>query len=119
MSNVRKNNILLEKSDILAHNIFKITKIFPKSEQYGITSQLRRAALSVPLNIIEGYARFKPKSHIQFLEIAFGSLKETHYLIEFSHKERYIKSDENKTLIDLCVEIEKMLYSKIRTLKVR
>ena len=117
MSNVWENNLILIKADKLAHLIYQTTKSFPTSELYGITSQLRRAALSVVLNIIEGYSRFKIKSHIQFLEIAFGSLKETHYLIEFSHKENYISDTREKSLTDLCNEVEKMLYAKIKTMR--
>jgi four helix bundle protein len=117
MSDVWQNNTILLKADLLAHEIYKITNSFPKTELYGVTSQLRRAALSVPLNIIEGYSRFKIKPHINFLEIAYGSLKETHYLIDFCVKEKFIKDSDYDELLNLCVEIEKMLYSKIKTLK--
>ena len=119
MRNVWENNVLLIKADKLAHLIYKVSKGFPKSERYGITSQIRRAGLSVPLNIIEGYSRFRVKTHIQFLEIAFGSLKEVHYLVEFSYKEGYLNSLQRNRVIDICDEVEKMLYSKIRTLKNR
>ena len=51
------NNPLIEKSDELAHLVYKITKDFPKEELYGLVSQIRRAAVSIPLNIIEGFAR--------------------------------------------------------------
>lgn|SRR3989304_4089868 len=119
MSNVWESNILLVKADQLAHLVFEVTRSFPRSELYGLVSQLRRAALSVPLNVIEGYSRFKVKTHIQFLEIAFGSLKETHYLIEFCHKERYIRANDHRKLLGLSEEVEKMLFAKIRTLKKR
>ncbi|PJB19449.1 four helix bundle protein, partial [Candidatus Falkowbacteria bacterium CG_4_9_14_3_um_filter_36_9] len=59
----------------------KITRSFPKDELYGITSQLRRAALSVILNYIEGYARKRDKVYKNFLEISYGSLKEAKYLL--------------------------------------
>ena len=119
MSNVWENNILLIKADELAHLAYQVTRLFPKTEQYGITSQLRRAALSVALNIIEGYSRFKIKSHIQFLEVSFGSLKETHYLIEFCHKENLLNHNQVDKLLNLCIEVEKMLYAKIKTLKLK
>lgn len=117
MSNVWENNIILIKANKLVHLVYRVSSRFPKSEIFGVTSQLRRATLSVVLNIIEGYSRFKPKTHIQFLEIAFGSLKETHYLIEFSSEEKYIDIKDKQILLDLCNEIEKMLYSKIKTMK--
>lgn len=117
MNDVWEKNLIIIKADELAHLVYKITRNFPKEEVYGITSQIRRAVLSVPLNLIEGYSRFKIKSHIQFLEIAFGSLKETHYLIDFSHKEQFLMVVNYQKMVDLCIEIEKMLYAKMRTMK--
>jgi len=75
---------LKSKMDEFVHLIYKITKNFPKEELYGVTSQLRRAALSIILNYIEGYARVKDKVHKNFLEISYGSLKEVKYLLHFS-----------------------------------
>ncbi len=117
MTNVWQKNIILIKADKLAHLIYSVTKNFPKQEQYGLTSQIRRSSVSVILNMIEGYSRFRDKSHIQFLEVSFGSLKETHYLVEFCTSEKLITQQDSKKLILLCDEVEKMLYSKIKTLK--
>ena len=78
---------LVKKMDGYAHAVYKLTKNFPREELYGITSQLRRASLSVALNFIEGYARFRNKVNKNFLEISYGSLKESKYLIEFSFEE--------------------------------
>lgn len=117
MSNVWEKNILLEKADKLVHEAYSVTKTFPKYEMFGISSQLRRAAVSVVLNMIEGYSRFKTTSHINFLEIAFGSLKETQYLIDFSFKEGYLKQNDGIRLRQMSEEISKMLYSKIRTMR--
>lgn len=117
MSNVWTSNILLIKSKQLAHDVYRSTRKFPKHELYGVTYQIRKAALSISLNIIEGYSRFKIKPHINFLEIAFGSLKETQFLVEFCHDEQYLSKEETVQLLSLCEEISKMLYSKIRTLK--
>ena len=84
------HNKLKNKMDTLAHMVYHITSDFPKTEIYGIISQLRRAALSIVLNYIEGYARVKDKIHINFLEISYGPLKETKYLLHFSYVENYI-----------------------------
>jgi four helix bundle protein len=80
----------LNELKLLTHSyvkeIYKLTRNFPKEELYGITSQLRRAAISIILNIIEGYARRKGRNckvYLNFLETAYGSLKETKYLIFF------------------------------------
>lgn len=76
--------------DEYAHFVYKLTKTFPKDEVYGITSQLRRSSVSVILNYIEGYARIKDKVHKNFLEISYGSLKESKYLLHFSFIENYL-----------------------------
>ncbi len=110
-------DILTLKADELAHEIYKLTKKFPKEELFGITSQLRRAALSVILNIVEGFARNRKKEYIHFLEIAYGSLKETKYLLHFSYKESYYNSEEYKPIINLAEEVGKLLWAKIQNLK--
>lgn len=119
MSFTWENNILVTKANQLAHLIYLLTKSFPPSEKFGLVSQLRRAAISVVLNIIEGYARFRTKSHINFLEIAFGSLKETQYLIEFCFEEMLITEKNYQKAKDLCDEVARILYSKMRTLRSR
>ncbi|MBI5356456.1 four helix bundle protein [Candidatus Collierbacteria bacterium] len=117
MSNVWENNILLVKADWLVHNIYRVVRNFPANERFGITSQICRASLSIVLNIIEGYSRFGQKEHIRFLEISFGSAKETHYLIEFCFQEKLVKKDDYDILLGLINEVEKMLYSKLKTLR--
>ena len=82
-----KESILLQKADDLAYKIYQESKKFPKEEMYGLTSQLRRAILSVPLNIVEGYGRQSKKEYGRFLNIAYGSLKEAKYLLHFAHRE--------------------------------
>jgi len=114
-----KNSILFKKADELAHLIYKITKNFSKEEVYGLTSQMRRAVLSVPLNIVEGFARQRDKSYKQFLLIAYGSLKETKYLLHFSSVEGLIKEDDYKKAVSLAEEVGKMLWSAINKIKER
>jgi len=102
--------------DEYAHLVYKLTKDFPKDELYGITSQLRRAALSVPLNYIEGYARIKDKVHKNFLEISYGSLKESKYLLHFSLMENYLSKIDYDKIIRLAEEIGAMLWGILRKL---
>ncbi|MBW1716806.1 MAG: four helix bundle protein [Deltaproteobacteria bacterium] len=73
-------------ADDLALRLYLVTKGFPKDELYGITSQLRRAALSVPSNIVEGYSRKGDKELSRFINISLGSLAETKYLLKFAKK---------------------------------
>lgn len=102
------------KMDEYAHMIYELTKKFPKDELYGITSQLRRAALSVILNYIEGYARIKNKVHKNFLEISYGSLKESKYLLHFSFVENYLSKDDYDKTIKLAEDIGAMLWGILR-----
>jgi len=115
--NVWENNILLTKTDHLVHEVYRVAKKLPSNERFGIISQLLRAIISVPLNMIEGYSRFSRKDHARFLEISFGSLKEAHYLIEFSWKEGWINDEDYRRLEEFFDEIERMLYAKIKTMR--
>lgn len=95
---------------------YKMTKDFPNEEIYGLTSQMRRAGISIPSNIVEGCARESQQEYLRFLEIAFGSLKELHYQFELSEKLGYLKdSDINYNL--RFNEAEKVLGSLIRSLR--
>ena len=108
---------LKEKMDEYAHFVYKLTRNFPKEELYGLTSQLRRAGLSIVLNYIEGYARQKSKVHKNFLEISYGSLKETKYLLHFSLKEGFIKEEEYKKAVALAEDIGAMLWGILRNIE--
>jgi four helix bundle protein len=105
-----KKLIVFQKADELAFQIYKVTKTFPKTEAYGLTSQIRRAALSIPVNIVEGYSRRSNKELKQFLNIALGSYAETEYLLNFSKRLNYL--DRNISHIDtLLDEVGKLLWS--------
>ena len=104
------------KMDKYAHFVYKITKNFPKNELYGIVSQIRRSALSIILNYVEGYARRKPLVHLNFLEISFGSLKESKYLLHFSLIEKYLNIEDYHYGISLSEEISAMLWTEIDNL---
>lgn len=103
--------------DEYAHLVYGITKEFPKGEMYGTTSQLRRAALSVILNYIEGFARRRKAVKKNFWEISYGSLKESKYLLHFTLVEGYYKKEEYKKLMKLADEIGAMLWSSIKSIK--
>lgn len=88
-----KKLVVWQVADELAKEVYVLTRKFPKEEIYVLTSQLRRAVLSVVLNIIEGYARSSRNEFRQFLRIALGSLAETTYLLEFAAEQKYITED--------------------------
>ncbi len=115
-----EKDILLPKADGYAHRVYKLTLGLPKDELYGITSQLRRAALSVPLNIVEGYARQSLKTQIQFLRISYGSLKESQYIIGFTIAEKLlINTTTALSVIEDGDELAKMLWTKTKTLEAK
>lgn len=107
--------IVFQKADALAFSIYRATETFPKSEIFGLTSQLRRASLSIPTNIVEGYARKSKKEFSQFINIALGSLAETEYLFSFAKRLDYLKGDASQIEI-LLEEVGKLLWSFYRSL---
>ena len=108
---------LKQKMHLYIKLVYKVTKLFPRDELYGVVSQLRRAALSVILNHIEGYARFKTGSKLQFYETSYASLKESKYLVYFSFTENYLTEENYKILLDMAEEIGKMLWFEIKPLQ--
>jgi len=108
---------LKTKMDEYVHLVYKITRNFPKEELYGITSQLKRATLSIILNYIEGFARKKKAVKKNFWEIAYGSLKESKYLLHFSLVEKYLNQKDYDKAIKLTEEIGAMLWRSIQPLK--
>ena len=111
------SDLLIPKANIFVHEVYRLARLLPKDELFGLTSQLRRAVLSVILNMIEGYARQSRKDHKRFLEISYASLKETKYLLEFSIEERYLSAEQTALALKLCDELGRMLWKKIQTLK--
>ena len=108
---------LKQKMDLYAHEVYRVTKSFPKSELYGLVSQLRRAAISVVLNYIEGFARIRQKVYVSFLEISYGSLKESQYLLEFCSAEGLLNDGDFKTIHATGDEIGAMLWSIMKNIK--
>lgn len=108
------HQILKDKIDNYCHLSYSVSRKFPKEELYGITSQFRRAVISVALNYIEGYARIKGKVHKNFIEISYGSLKESIYLIDFTYKESFITELDYNELKNLSEEISRMLWGMLK-----
>jgi four helix bundle protein len=106
-----------QKSHNLAVMIYQNTKTFPKEELYGISSQLRRAIVSIPTNIAEGCGRGSDKDFAKFAQIAVGSASESEYLILLSNELNYIEKDVSEQLIEKVCEIKRMLTSLIKNLR--
>jgi len=106
-----------ELADEVAILTYLETRNFPKDEMYGLTSQMRRSAVSVPSNIVEGCARESQTEFLRFLEIAFASLRELHYQFGLSKRLGYF-AENSFTGYDLkLLETEKVLGSLIRSLR--
>ncbi len=111
--------IVWQKSMLLVTNLYAVTKRFPKDEVYGLTSQLRRCAVSVPSNIAEGFGRNSTVDYIRFLRIASGSIYELQTQIEIAENLEYIDSqDFDRINVDV-TEIAKMLSGMINKLSRR
>lgn len=106
-------------ADELAVLIYRVTLLFPKEELYGLTSQMRRAAVSVASNIVEGCARESQIEYLRFLEIAFGSLRELHYQFGLAMRLGYIRELESSECEIKFHETEKVLSALIRAFRSR
>ncbi len=96
--------------------VYQITKAFPKEELYGLTSQIRRAAVSVASNIVEGCARESQQEYIRFLEIAYASLKEANYQPSLAKRLGYLREEDFLKCHSKMIEAEKVLYSLKKSL---
>mgnify|MGYP000866694694 CR=1 FL=1 len=103
----------------LAEACYRETAAFPRSEMYGLTSQIRRAASSVPANIAEGYGRETRTSFIQFLRISQGSLKELETHVLLAERVKFMTSDSACKLGNETERVSKMLRNLIRSLQSR
>lgn len=110
-----KELLVWQKSMALVTNIYSMVKNFPKEEQYGLTSQIKRCAVSIPSNIAEGWGRFSRKDYIRFLRTSRGSLFELETQTLISKNLNFIHNSEE---IDSSItEISKMLNSLIKRLE--
>ena len=112
-----KDLTVWQKTRIFVKTIYQATSSFPKNELYGLTSQIRRASISIGANIAEGYARASRKEYIQFLMIAYASATETEALLLLATDLGYIKEESSEELIRDLNELIRMLYSMKEALK--
>jgi four helix bundle protein len=106
-----------QKSYQLCITIYRITKHFPKDERYGLTSQIRRSAVSVPSNIAEGYGRKTTREYVKSLYIAYGSHCELETQSVLSKDLGYIKTEDFEALQKDIGEVERMLKALIKSLE--
>ena len=117
MKNFRKLDVW-HKAHQLAVRIYKVTESFPAAEVYGLTSQLRRAGVSIPTNLAEGCGRTSDADLVRFVVMAMGSVSEVEYLLLLSRELQLIREETNNDLESKIVEIKKMLAALIKTIRV-
>ncbi len=113
-----KELIAYKKGYELVKIVYEITSSFPKEERYGITSQMRRAAISIPSNIAEGYMRGS-KEYLQFLKIALGSSAELETQISLSYDLKFFDKNNFDKSLNLLQEVIKLLVTYIKKLNER
>ena len=106
-----------QKAMDLVTGIYSTTNSFPDTEKFGLTNQLRRAAVSIPSNIAEGQGRGSKKEFNQFLNIAYGSLQEVETQIEIATRLNFIHNEQSTPLLDQCRTIARMLNGLKRSLR--
>ena len=112
-----RNLKVWQKSHQLTLKVYQLTQLFPVEERYGLTSQIRRASISIPTNIAEGCGREGSKELSRFLQIALGSAMEVEYLILFCRDIKLCSAEIYDSLQQEVSEIKKMLTSFIKKLK--
>lgn len=114
--NSYRDLLVWEQAIELATAIYKSTRTWPREEQYGLTQQARRAAVSVPANIAEGYGREARGSYVQFLRISQGSLKELETHLIIARRAGIAEGDRVDELLAQCESVGKLLRLLIRKL---
>lgn len=114
-----KDLIVYQKAYQLSLDIYRVTESFPKAEIYGLVSQMRRSAISIPANIAEGYRRGHRKEYIQFLRIAQGSCGELETFLSMSKDLGFIKEKDFEKLENAQDEISRLLQALISALAIK
>lgn len=115
-SNTFKGLIVWQKAHLLTLEIYKVTKNFPREEVYALTSQIRRATVSIAANIAEGYKKKTTASKLNFLNISEGSLKEVKYYILLSKDLEYINANKANELDSLADEVGRLINGYYKSL---
>ena len=109
-----RNLVVYAKASEHVVHVYQLLKKFPKEEQYALCDQLRRAAVSVPSNIVEGMGRLSQKERAHFIEIAFASLMEVNCQLDIARRLGYISEEELALMDEECTELARLL-SGLRT----
>jgi len=117
MINSYQDLVVWQKGMQLAEACYRLTRPFPREELFGMTSQIRRAATSIPANVAEGWGREGTREYIRFLRIAQGSLKELETHLILCQRVELTSTESVKPLLALCNEVGRMLRALIGSLQ--
>jgi len=109
--------IVWQKAMGLVEAVYKMTTHFPKDEIYGLTAQIRRAAVSIPSNIAEGQGRRTTREFLNFLSVAHGSLKEVETQVMIARRLQFIRQEGESELLELTAEIGRLMSGLANSLK--
>lgn len=110
--------IVWQKAMKLVTKVYEITSTYPTTEKYGLVSQMRKAAVSIPSNIAEGYGRFGKKEYSRFLSIALGSSNELETQLEICRRLKFVQDDDDfRQVNQLLQEVMRMLNTLVFKLK--
>lgn len=105
-------------ADQLVTAVYRVAALLPQDERYGLTSQIRRAAVSIPSNIVEGCAKHTTADYVRFLDNAYGSVCELEYQLELVDRFQYVALEASKDARQLCGRVARVLNGLIRSLRV-
>jgi four helix bundle protein len=108
---------VFELADRLAIRVYRCTANFPRAEQYGLKAQIRRAAVSIPTNIVEGCARSTQAEYSRFIEISYGSARELQYEVALSARLGFLDETSAKHLHEECTALARALNALLRALR--
>ena len=111
--------IAWQKAMDLVEMVYRVTDAFPRKEIYGLTSQMRRAVVSIPCNIAEGQARSTTRDFLNFLSIAMGSLKEAETQVLISQRLGYLNAPQTSQLLELTTEVGRVISGLTNSLRRR
>lgn len=112
-----ENLVVWQKAHMFVLSVYKHTKVFPKDELFGLTSQYRRAAVSIAANIAEGYGKKGLNDKLRFYNIAEGSINECRYYVILSKDLGYVNLNESHALYNELAIVQKLLSSYSKALK--
>lgn len=117
MEKPHKKLSVWQKAVDLSIEIYRVTETFPKTEQFGLSSQMRRAGVSVPANIAEGAARRGTKEQLHFINISRGSLSELDTHLEIATRIKLVPESDAQSLWELMSEVDRLLYGYMRSVE--